>query len=125
MLKNLRVLYVEDDERTQELMCSIIGEEVEEFYQAFDGEDGLKKVQEYQPDVVLTDITMPYLDGLSMAQKIKEQNPQQLIFILSAFEDKSILKGAISLGIKYFLPKPIDTDNLLLKLKEISKLKEV
>jgi len=120
-MENFTILYVEDDPKTQELMKMVLEDEVKAFYQAFDGEEGLRLTKEHKPDIILTDITMPHLDGLSMSKIIKEENPQQLIFVLSAFEDRKLLKGAVSLGIKYFMPKPIDVDSLLFKLNKIAQ----
>jgi YesN/AraC family two-component response regulator len=119
-MRKLSVLYVEDNLETQELMKSVLEYDVENFYQAYNGEEGFNLCKKLKPDVVLTDITMPYLNGLLMAKKIKENNPDQVIIVLSGFEDRGLLKGARQLGINHFMPKPIDIDNLLSKLNKIS-----
>jgi len=120
-MKNFTILYVEDDIDTQELLSLRFKDEVKEFYQAYNGKEGLEMFRKYKPDIILTDLNMPVSNGLEMAQKIKDLNQNQTIFILAAFDNKQALSDAISLGIKYFIPKPIDIDNLILKLKQISK----
>ena len=121
MLKDLSVLYVEDDSLAQEFIKLILEDEVKELYQAYDGEEGLKKYQEVAPDIIVTDINMPNLDGLSMAKIIKKQNKEQPIVILSAFDDKNILIDAINTGIDNFILKPIDVEKLLEKLNLIAE----
>jgi diguanylate cyclase (GGDEF)-like protein len=121
LMNSLTLLYVEDNEETQERTKMIIADDVKELYQAFDGEEGLEMYKILRPDVVLTDINMPKLDGLEMAKKIKEINKNQLIIAVSAFDDREMLLKAINIGIDFFLPKPLDIDELYAKLNLIAK----
>ena len=107
------MLLVEDEEKLSRLLKNAIGDNFANFYVANDGEEGLVLFKEKSPDIVITDIMMPKIDGLSMAKEIKAHDSSKPIIILSAFSDTQKLLGAIDLGvIKYFI-KPFDPDELL------------
>jgi len=120
-MNNFTLLYVEDDIDAQTWMKMMIEDEVKEFFQAFDGEEGLQMYKKHKPDIILTDINMPILDGLKMAKEIKSIDKNQHILIMSAFDDREILLNSINIGIDYFISKPIDMSELMQKLKEIGE----
>ncbi len=71
---------------------------------ANNGEEGLEKYKKINPDIIITDIMMPKLDGLEMTKRIREENETIPIIVLSAFSDKEKLLKAIDIGItKYFI----------------------
>jgi len=120
VLKSLKVLLVEDEENLARLLKSAIGDQFHSFTIAKDGEDGLDLFTKINPDIVITDITMPKKNGLEMAKDIKAINPDTPIIILSAFSDKEKLFSAIDVGVsKYFL-KPFDPDELIEYIISIS-----
>jgi len=118
--ENFTLLYVEDNIEAQERMKMILEDDFKEFYQAYNGKDGLEMYKEKKPDIIISDIDMPVLDGLSMSQKIKDIDKYQIIIILSAFNNREILLNAINIGIDYFIPKPVNIDILNDKLNIIS-----
>ncbi|MDF2587386.1 MAG: two component transcriptional regulator, AraC family [Anaerocolumna sp.] len=81
--------------------------------EGIDGKDGLNKVLEYQPDLVLVDIKMPGLSGLDLIKKAKEQGFNGKFIILTGHSDFEFAKSAISLGVRAYLLKPIDEDELI------------
>jgi len=112
-LKRLKILLVEDEQSLAVLLKKAIGDNFYSFSIASNGKEGIEKFIEISPDLVITDIMMPDLTGLEMAQEIKNINPSCSIIILSAFSDKEQLLNAIDVGIiKYFI-KPFDPDELL------------
>ena len=121
LLKNFTLMYVEDDTDAQKHMKAIFEDLVSEFYQAYDGKEGLKLYEEKKPDIILSDVNMPVMDGLEMAKRIKEIDFDQNILLLSAFDDKDILLDALNIGIDGFVSKPIDIDVLMQKLQQIAK----
>lgn len=120
-LSNLTILFVEDEEDLRNALESAIGDEFAKFITARDGDDGLKKFKKFKPDIVITDIMMPVVDGLMMAKEIKNISKETPIIILSAFSEKERLLEAIDIGIDKYLIKPIDPDNLLKTIALISK----
>jgi len=120
-LSKLVILFVEDEDDLRNALESAIGDEFTKFITARDGDDGLKKFKKYKPDVVITDIMMPVMDGLAMAKEIKKLSKQTPVVILSAFSEKERLLGAIDAGIDKYLIKPIDPDELLTVLRALAK----
>jgi len=120
-LQDFTLLFVEDDLQIQELMKTILEEDVKAFYQAYNGEEGMAVYLEKRPDIILTDINMPIMDGMQMSQKIKEIDKTQPILIMSAFDDKEVLLDAVNSGIDAFIVKPVDMMQLYSKLEQIIK----
>lgn len=117
-LENFTLLYVEDDQNMQSYMKSFLHDEVKEFYQANNGEEGLAVYRDKKADIILSDIRMPKMTGLKMAQIIKELDKHQPVLLLSAFEDIEVLKDAINIGINGFVAKPVEDITKLLGMLE-------
>jgi diguanylate cyclase (GGDEF)-like protein len=119
---DLTLLYVEDDEYIQEQMYMLLEDDFKEVYQAYNGEEGLEIYKSKNPDIVITDINMPKMDGLSMAKYIKEIDKEQPIIVLSAYDDRDTLFNALNVGINYFTPKPLDIDDLNDKISQVVEI---
>jgi len=113
LLKNLSVLLVEDEHNLAYLLRDAIGDRFRSFHIAHDGEEGLAVAETTQPDLVVTDITMPNMDGLKMSAILHERRPGLPIVILSAYSDKEYLLEAIDVGVTKYLIKPFDPDEML------------
>jgi DNA-binding response OmpR family regulator len=112
-LAHLNILLIEDEKRLAELLKTAIGDYFATFEIVYDGIAGLNAFRTLQPDIVITDITMPNMTGLELAEKIKKERSHVPIIILSAYSDKEKLLGAIDVGVvKYFI-KPFDPEELL------------
>ena len=120
----LKVLIVDDEQNTRKLLrlcidweslgMSIIGD-------ADSGIEALDIMQETKPDIVLTDIEMPYMDGLMLSKQIKSQFIDVYIVILTAHEQFSYAQQAITIGVSDFILKPINAEvikNTLIKLRD-------
>ena len=119
-LKELKVLLVEDEANLAILLKNAIGDNFYSFTIANNGREGIEKFLKISPDLVITDIMMPDVTGLEMAEELKKINQNTPIIILSAFSDKDKLLNAIDVGIiKYFI-KPFDPDELLDYIHSIS-----
>ena len=79
---------------------------------AHNGVEALEMVEECVPDVVLTDIKMPYMDGLAMSRKLKERYQNIKIIIFSGFDEFEYAKEAIQIEVEEYILKPIDAGNL-------------
>ena len=117
-LKSLSVLYVEDDLATREELAEILAEWVGTLHVASNGQEGLDIFLRDRPDIVLTDIQMPVLNGLAMSSEIRRTVPGQPIVVISAYNDMEFLFRAIDIGINHYVTKPINVQKLLGKLAE-------
>ncbi|NLK66886.1 MAG: response regulator transcription factor, partial [Campylobacteraceae bacterium] len=103
------------------LMEATLKNVFKEVYTAKNGDEGVKKFKKLSPNIVVTDIAMPIMDGLDMTKNIKSFSPNTPIIALSAFSEKEKLLKAIDVGIDKYLLKPIDMDDLLCAIKELAK----
>lgn len=110
-----KVMLVDDEEEVREAMKRRINWEEIGFTvvaSAENGEDALEKAEEYEPDVVMTDIQMPFMDGLTMLKKLKLQIPDLRSVIFSGYDEFEYAKEAIRLEAEEYILKPIDADEL-------------
>lgn len=120
-MKNLKVLIVEDEIDLANLIKSSIKELFFKVVIAKDGLEAIKKFDSFKPDIIISDIMMPNLNGLEMSKKIKERYSETPIVILSAHSHKEMLLEAIDLGISKYFIKPFDIEEFIEYLKELSK----
>jgi YesN/AraC family two-component response regulator len=120
-LKELNVLYVEDNAETQDEIAFFLKKRVKTLFIASNGLDGLQYMDANKVDIVVSDIQMPYLNGIEMAQKIKESEPDLPIIFITAFNDPFYLKKAKEIGVLNYIQKPTDLMELFMALGSIAK----
>ena len=86
---------------------------------AENGEDAIEKIEVLEPDVVLTDIRMPYMDGLVLAEKIRQRYPSMKVVIFSGYDDFEHAQKAIKLNVTEYILKPVNVEELTSILKRI------
>lgn len=89
----------------KDAQCQVVG-------MAYSGEEGLKLIRREKPDIIFSDIRMPYMDGLTMIAAIKSEFPNTQITILTGYRDFDYAQRAIKLGVTRFLLKPSKMDEL-------------
>ena len=93
--------------------------------EAGDGELAWSMIRKEQPDIVITDIKMPFMDGLTMSRHIKAQFPQIEIILLTGYEEFEYAKEAVRIGAARYLSKPISGEELIGELDALSgKIRE-
>jgi DNA-binding response OmpR family regulator len=126
LLKPLTLLYIEDDIDIQEIYIEFLNDYVETVYLANDGESGYELYLLHKPDIILLDINMPKLDGLSLAEKIRKSDKDVQIIITTAYGEQENLLKAIELYLVKYILKPIDFNELEEALnKAIIELKTI
>ncbi len=116
------VLMADDEEEILEIILRKLNWEELGFEiagSAKNGVEALELAEELQPDVVMTDIKMPYMDGLTLAHRVKEINPKVKIIIFSGFDDFEYAKEAIKLEAEEYLLKPVNSEELEKVFKRI------
>ena len=105
--KNIKILYVEDDEIARENGIEYLQNFFEQIYEASDAIKALQLYEKYQPDIIITDIQMPKLNGLEFVKKIRQKDKKTQIIIITAFCDRDYLLKAIELQLVKYLVKPV------------------
>lgn len=88
---------------------------------ANNGVEALEKIRENQPDVIVLDIIMPYLDGIGVLEKLNADEFKPKVIMLTAFGQESMTQKAIELGANYYLLKPFDIEVLANRIRELGK----
>jgi CheY-like chemotaxis protein len=120
-LKDLTVLYVEDDELTREMYSQFLTRMVGVLITAKDGKEGLAAYHLHKPDVIITDITMPVIDGLEMLKHVRAADASLPAIVLSAFEMDSTQGHSGDCGVTIHEMKPTCGTKLRLALLECTK----
>ena len=110
--EKIKVLYVEDDEIARENGVEYLENYFEQIFEASDALSALKLYEEIKPDIIITDIQMPKLNGLEFIKKIREKDKKTQVIVLTAFSHKDYLFQAIELQLVKYLTKPIKEKEL-------------
>ncbi|WP_025209674.1 EAL domain-containing protein [Hippea sp. KM1] len=111
--ENITVLYVEDDDSIRLETIQLLSHFFNNIEEAKDGLEGLEKFKKNRHDIVITDINMPKMDGITMVKKIKEIDRKVPILIITAFNNMEYLLESIKIGVYGYIIKPIDIDQLM------------
>ena len=114
MLKtnDLTLLYVEDDAALREQFIRVLNPRFKVLYEAEDGKQALALYTEHNPDMMIVDINLPYIDGLEVIEKIRKSNENMPIVVMSAYSDQEKLFKAVKLGLSDYLIKPVPLKKL-------------
>lgn len=113
------ILIVEDEPSARMLMGRIAERYSNRIYYAQNGAEGIEVIEKHQPDIVISDIKMPRMDGLSMIQKIESLGIKKPIIILAtAYSEAEYFVKAIELKVDHLLVKPIEADMLIEKIEK-------
>ena len=110
----IRVVLADDETLLRRAIASLLDltDEIEVVAQASDGVEAVALALRHEPDVVLLDLEMPGLDGVEAARQILEQRPEQAVVLLTRHGRPGVLKRALAAGVRGFLPKSVDPDEL-------------
>jgi DNA-binding NtrC family response regulator len=120
-LSEISVLYVEDEPDLREHIAFGLKLHVGTILTAADGKQALEMVRRRRPDLVVTDIRMPQMDGLALASALNAEFPGLPVVICTAFTDTAYLIKAIELGVAAYVSKPIDNAQLLAAVERIAQ----
>ncbi len=127
-MEKLNVAVIDDNYVVREVLSEIVNSdsELDLVGKAQDGEEAYRMIKEKQPDVVLLDIIMPKMDGLSIMEKIKSDNSmkkQPEFIIVSAIGNENITENAFHLGADYYIMKPFEREMVIDRIKNLRNMK--
>lgn len=109
---DLAVLCVEDERAAREELLLLLRRRAREVWVAEHGALGLELFCAHTPDLVMTDLRMPGLDGLQLARTLRELRPEVQLIATTAHSDRAVLLEAIEVGFDHYVLKPIEVDRL-------------
>jgi DNA-binding NtrC family response regulator len=108
----ITVLYVEDEPEIRNTIRAVLEMRFARVFAAANGQEGVAVFSREAPDIVVSDIRMPVMDGLEMTKRIRDIAPDTPVIITTAFTETAYLQRAIELGVSAYVPKPLDCRQL-------------
>ena len=124
-MRTPRILVVDDDKRNIELVKGILFQENYEFRGCLSGEEALRILDDFKPDLIFLDILMPGIDGFELCRMLKKDVRTRIIpiIMITALNERKDRKKALEAGAEDFLSKPLDKFELLARAKSLLRLK--
>ena len=127
MAENNRILIADDNPANCELLQAYLADVDCEIELAVDGQETLDKVASYRPDLILLDVMMPRLNGFEVCKQLKEnpENRRIMILMVTALNEIGDIERAVAAGTDDFLSKPVNQVELIKRVENMLKLKDV
>ncbi len=119
-----RVIVVDDERIALKYICSIIEKKCPDYEVVATAEEGmeaLQKVEEYQPDLVISDIKMPLMSGIDLVAEIHERHPDIYAVIVSGYSDFEYARSMMKLGVSDYILKPVVPSEMVKTLEKITR----
>ena len=117
-----RIILADDEEEVRKSIIKKIDWHAAGFEVVGDAENGqeaLEKIEALEPDVLMTDIRMPYMDGLALTQRIRQKYPSMKVLIFSGYDDFEYAQQAIKLNVTEYILKPVNVEELTEILRRV------
>lgn len=121
-LKNLTILYAEDEKEMRENISDALSFYTKEVFSAENGEEAFSIFKEKKPDIIMSDIHMPILNGIEFIKKVREENREIPVIMITAHTDKEYLLDAVELHMEKYIVKPINLTVLIDTLSQCLEL---
>lgn len=122
-MQKIRIAIADNNRELCDTLANLIGlqEDMELVGLAFDGLEALQLVENVRPEVLILDITMPYLDGIGVLERLgdSEERPM-VVIVLTAFEHEAMIQRLIGLGATYYMVKPFDAPTLFERIRQFA-----
>lgn len=125
MTEKTRILIAEDHAVMRKNIAALIATQSDMVVvaMAVNGEEAVQLTEQFQPDVIVLDIYMPFMDGLEAMKKIRETQSQVLIVIMSLYANRQLVENALRLGAQGYVLKPQATQDLLPAIRSVRQNK--
>ena len=122
----IRLLIVDDIASTRDNLRKLLGfeEDIEVIGTAGDGKQGLEEAHRLLPDIVLTDVNMPIMDGIQLTERLAQELPASPVIIMSVQGERDYLRRAMQAGAREYLIKPFSHDELVAAIRRVHQLEE-
>ena len=120
-----KILIVDDEPTIRETLSLVLKEEKYECDLAENGAEGLKRVKEKNFDLIITDLKMPEMGGLELMEKVKTISPKTSVMIITAYASLESAIQALRLGAYDYIIKPLDFDDVILRIKRLMDHREL
>lgn len=116
-----RVLIVDDSKAIRQSISFVLDQGGYEVLEACDGADGLEKLKDEKVDLIITDVNMPNLDGISFIKKVRQMDDLKYtpILVLTTESQKSVMEEGKAAGATGWIVKPFSTDKLIAAVKKV------
>mgnify|MGYP000344947480 CR=1 FL=1 len=111
-LKNIKILYIDDEDLIRSNAVEYLEFYCDNVYEAKDGNEAYEIYLDYKPKIILTDIQMKNCDGVELVKKIRENDLNTVIIMLTAYSNEEYLMDLINLNINHFILKPLNLKKL-------------
>ncbi|BCA55604.1 Acetoacetate metabolism regulatory protein AtoC [Nitrospira sp. KM1] len=125
MLRQSRVMLVDDDLETVKMIQEVLIKEGYEVETANEAESALRRLTEWQPELLITDIHMPGMDGLALLETVRQKSPDVLVILLTAFGSLKTAVDAIKAGAFDYLSKPFIVEDIRLVVRRALEHKKL
>lgn len=117
-----KILIIEDDLLISSLVQFRLKKDGYETFLVCDGNEGIKAIDEIKPDLIITDVMMPFRSGIEIIHHAKQTQPDIPIIVLSSLgEEEQVVLEAFNLGVSDFIPKPFNPNELAIRVKRVLK----
>ncbi len=117
-LKTLTILYAEDEEGIRKNITDSLKYYMKDVYEASNGQEAYDIYKEKKPDIILSDIHMPIMDGIEFVKKLRKEDRSTPVVMITAHTDKKYLLEAVELHMEKYIVKPLELDELFDILKK-------
>ncbi len=125
MSSKARIVVIDDEVNAASALCTLLKEDGYDVASAHDGASGLSLVEQTDADIVLTDLRMPGMDGLELLNQLKQQRPQTLVILMTAYGTVKNAVRAMKSGAEDYLSKPLDVEELEVVLERALEKKQL
>lgn len=125
-MSKIKITIADNNKELCSTLCELIEiqEDMELVGVAYDGIEALQMIDQTKPDVLILDITMPYLDGIGVLERIGELEQRPVVIVLTAFEQEAMIQRLIGLGATYYMVKPFDANTLFERIRQFASGKQ-
>lgn len=120
-LKHLSILYIEDEKDIRVNIVKTLKYVCRDIYEAENPIEGMKLYEKYKPDIILTDVNMPQMDGIEFVKMVREKDLKTPIIVITAYKDEHYLMEAIKLHLEDYIVKPFVYSDLIEILYKCTK----